>query len=194
MGQFLAFLSICFVLGNALPAWAQVRIPTLQIEETVDVKPFQPDETPQSPKTIRKHSGQSVSYTQYPLAILQTLDKVTARTGELTVRVGEPFAVGPLYAVVQTCQETSPIDPFEAAAFIQVWEPVITIENMNRAEEAETRWVFSGWMFASSPALSAMDHAVYDIWVKECTSPEEIAETRQAQDLESDPKADEPAP
>ena len=48
----------------------------------------------------------------------------------------------------------------EAAAFLQIWE--------RKPHEDQSKWVFSGWMFSSNPALSAMDHPVYDVWVIDC--------------------------
>lgn len=75
------------------------------------------------------------------------------------VRVGSTVKFGPLFIKVQACRKTDPIDSPESASFLQVWE--ITTNN-------EAQWVFSGWMFASSPALSAMDHPIYDVWVLDC--------------------------
>ena len=84
--------------------------------------------------------------------------------------IGEILKFGPLYMKVQSCQKSSPIDEPESAAFIQVWE-------VDKNEEA--KWVFSGWMFASSPSLSPMDHPIYDVWVLDCLddeSPDELKE------------------
>jgi hypothetical protein len=117
---------------------------------------------------------ESVPYEQKKFAVLQTLDKLTARTSHVTVPVGKPVAVGPLFLDVKTCQKTPATELPEAAAFIQVWEakPKPKIKKKARREsEADappSQWVFSGWMFASSPALSAMNHPIYDVWVKDC--------------------------
>jgi hypothetical protein len=92
-------------------------------------------------------------------AVLQALDKVTARVRELEVPVGGTVRFGALAITVSTCRESTPIEPPESAAFLEITE--------SRPDEpAET--VFAGWMFASSPALSAMEHPVYDIWVLDC--------------------------
>ncbi len=97
--------------------------------------------------------------TTFPRVKLQTLDKATARTQTFEARVGSTLKFGPLYIKVQSCQKSSPIDQPESAGFVQIWE--VTPE-----EKAE--WVFSGWMFASSPALSPMDHPIYDVWLIDC--------------------------
>lgn len=97
----------------------------------------------------------------YPSVKLRTLDKATARTNTIEVKVGDTVQFGSLFIKVQACRESDPLDKPESASFLQIWEVPI---NSDKSE-----WIFSGWMFASSPALSAMDHAVYDVWVLECT-------------------------
>ncbi len=98
--------------------------------------------------------------TDMPVVKLQSLDKVTARTDIFEAKVGTTIKFGPLYIRVKACRKADPIDKPESASFIQVWEVP--------PETGESEWVFSGWMFASSPALSAMDHPVYDVWVLDC--------------------------
>jgi hypothetical protein len=94
-----------------------------------------------------------------PAARLQGLDKVTARTTTFDLRAGETKVFGSLRVTLRACRENPPIEAPEAAAFLEVVE-------IKPGEQAET--VFNGWMFASSPALSAMEHAVYDVWVLSC--------------------------
>ena len=95
-----------------------------------------------------------------PTAILQTLDKITARVAEIKTTVGNEVTIGALKIIVRACKKSPPLEPPEAAAFIQITEQKPGSKLMDA--------VFSGWMFASSPALSAMEHPVYDIWVKDC--------------------------
>lgn len=94
-----------------------------------------------------------------PVVRLQSLDKVTARTMTFEVKVGSTVKFGPIYIKVQACRKAPPIDQPESASFLQIWE--IT-------PRGESKWIYSGWMFASSPALSAMDHPIYDVWVLDC--------------------------
>jgi hypothetical protein len=94
-----------------------------------------------------------------PIVKLQSLDKITARTMTFEAKVGSTVKFGPLYIKVQSCQKAPPVEPPESAAFLQIWQ-------VNADAVAE--WVFSGWMFASSPALSSMDHPIYDVWVLDC--------------------------
>ncbi len=125
------------------------------------------------------HSYAAREMTAYPRVKLQSLDKATARTMTFEAKVGSTLKFGPLYMRVNTCQKSSPIDEPESAAFLQIWE-VDTNE--------KSSWVFSGWMFASSPALSAMDHPIYDVWVLDCldyTDQSDDAPTQEAQDSEN---------
>ena len=131
-------------------------------------------------------ASQAREMTEYPRVKLQTLDKVTAHTMTFDARVGATLKFGPLYIKVLSCQKSSPIDEPESAAFVQVWEP--------EAEE-DSQWVFSGWMFASSPGLSPMDHPIYDVWVIDCleddeqkADTEEVGDTLEAE--EQPPKQD----
>ena len=95
------------------------------------------------------------------IAVMRSLDKVSARSSTFEIPVGKTVKFGgTLFIRVQACRKSPPIDPPESAAFVEIWENII---DRDKAE-----WIFSGWMFASSPALSAMDHPVYDVWVIDC--------------------------
>ena len=92
-------------------------------------------------------------------AVLQTLDKVTARVSTVEVEVGRTVRFGSLLIKVQSCDKRPPEETPESAAFLEVSE--------QREGEAPLR-IFTGWMFASSPALNALEHPVYDVWVLDC--------------------------
>ena len=96
----------------------------------------------------------------FPIVKLQSLDKVTARTTTFEAKVGTTIQFGPLYIRIQACRKADPIEQPESVSFLQIWEVP--------PETGKSEWVFSGWMYASSPALSAMDHPVYDVWVLDC--------------------------
>lgn len=125
---------------------------------------------------------------EYPAVKLRALDKITARTQTFTARIGETVQFDSLFINVKTCQKAPPIEEPESAAFLQIWQ-------MNPKSE-ESEWVFSGWMFASSPALSPMDHAVYDVWVLDCAGerpPEKaLIETDASVDIPSESAPDSP--
>jgi hypothetical protein len=94
-------------------------------------------------------------------AKLQGLDKITARVSTIEAPVGRPVAFGALEITVRACDKRPPEEPPESAAYLEIVE---------RKTNEEPKTVFSGWMFASSPAVSALEHPVYDIWVLDCMS------------------------
>ena len=97
--------------------------------------------------------------TREPTAIIQGLDKVAARVSRFEAPVGHAVHYGKLLVLVRDCERSAPEDRPENAAFLEVYE--------ERPGEAKER-LFAGWMFSSSPALSALEHPVYDVTLLEC--------------------------
>lgn len=97
----------------------------------------------------------------FSIAVLQALDKVTARVSTVNAPVGRVVKFGTLEIIARVCDKRPPEEQPESAAFLDIWEARV-------GEAADS--VFRGWMFASSPALSAMEHAVYDVWVLDCSN------------------------
>ncbi len=86
---------------------------------------------------------------------------MTARVSSIEAPVGEVVRFGSLEIIARVCDKRPPEEPPESAAFLDIWE-------VRQGEAAIS--LFRGWMFASSPALSAMEHPVYDVWVKDCVN------------------------
>jgi hypothetical protein len=97
-----------------------------------------------------------------PIAVLQGLDKISARTSQIEAPVGASIKFGTLSITVRDCEQSPPEDPPENAAFVQIYE--------TPAGE-DTKRLFSGWMFSSSPALSELEHPVYDVTLLACKAP-----------------------
>lgn len=91
--------------------------------------------------------------------VLGGLDKVAARVNTFKDKIGETAKFGSLEVIARTCVTHPPEETPESAAFVEIFD---TPQGKQRTK------VFSGWMFASSPALSALDHPVYDVWVLRC--------------------------
>ena len=98
------------------------------------------------------------------VAVLQGLDKTTARISTFEAPVGKSVRFGTLVVTVRACVKRPPEEPPQTAAFL------IIDEVRPAATTFETKRVFSGWMFASSPAVSAMEDPIYDITVLDCKS------------------------
>lgn len=101
----------------------------------------------------------AVPSVEKPITVLRALDKVTARVDEIEVQTEKPYKFGTIFITVHSCRVTTPEEQPETASFLEVSE--------FKPGEAESQ-IFKGWMFASSPALSAMEHPIYDLWVIGC--------------------------
>jgi len=105
---------------------------------------------------------------QRTVAVLQGLDKVTARISEISAELGVPVSFGTLEITARACHKKPPEEPPESTAFLEIREK-------QRGEPAKL--LFSGWMFASTPGLSALEHPVYDVWVLDCAIWQENSES-----------------
>ena len=90
--------------------------------------------------------------------VIQGLDKITARIQTFEVEVGQTYKFGVLDIFVERCVFSKPIFKPESLAFIKIKD------NSDRLSEVK----FSGWMFASSPALNALENPVYDVSILAC--------------------------
>jgi hypothetical protein len=98
--------------------------------------------------------------TAEPVALIEGLDKITARVSKFEAPVGASVRFGTLSIHVRDCEKNPPEETPESAAFLEIDEI--------RPGEDKARRLFSGWMFASSPALSALKHPVYDVTLLDC--------------------------
>lgn len=110
---------------------------------------------------------------QRDTATLRGLDKITGRSTDFVVTVGEAVAFGSLRVSLDVCYQKPPEEPPESAAFLQISG---TRPMYDDTSEDPLGTLFSGWMFASSPGLNALEHPVYDVWVIEC-APQTVAAT-----------------
>lgn len=97
------------------------------------------------------------------IALLRALDKVTARVTTLAAPVDRPTRFGTLVVTPRACLVAPPIEPPERAAFLEI---------RDESPRGGDGLLFSGWMFASSPGLSALEHPIYDLWLLDCREPE----------------------
>lgn len=91
-------------------------------------------------------------------AVLRGLDKLTGRTQDIELSAGSVTKFGRLTIVLTECRYPTGNRAGDAFAGLDV------------REDGQVDPIFRGWMMASSPALSAMDHSQYDLWVIRCTT------------------------
>jgi hypothetical protein len=94
-----------------------------------------------------------------PVAEFTGLDKITGRTITFDVLIDETVQFGALRVTPRVCHTQPPTEPARTTAFVEVDE--ITLAN-------KLQRIFSGWMFAASPGLHAVEHPVYDVWLVDC--------------------------
>ena len=111
------------------------------------------------------------SWLQAEQARLQTLDKITARIASVELVAGQPVRLGTLEIWLDDCRYRPPEEPPEHAAFLRIYDRGYGGDAGGSDGQAEADQIFSGWMFASSPAISAMEHPVYDVTLIACSSP-----------------------
>lgn len=123
-------------------------------------------QTPPRPATPPANPGANANLRPIPdapgkrVAELQGLDKVTARTQRFYAPVGQATRFGTLEISVADCLVNVPEAPPESVAYLTIVD--------NKPGQAPEK-LFAGWMFASTPSLSALDHGVYDVRVLACT-------------------------
>ena len=100
-----------------------------------------------------------------PVAVFSGIDKITGRITTFDVYVGETVQFGALQVTPRVCYSRDATEPPKTTTFVEVDE--ITLDR-------KIRRLFTGWMFADSPGLNAVDHAVYDVWLKECKQQSDI--------------------
>lgn len=105
-------------------------------------------------------SAYSVTWIDGSKARLQALDKVTARISTVEAPVGASRFFGTLEVKVNRCASHPPEEPPENAAFVTVYDRGYT--------GLDPKLIFSGWVFSSSPAVSALEHPVYDLTLLAC--------------------------
>jgi len=108
-------------------------------------------------------------------AIFTGLDKITARITRLEVPIGERVQFGTLEILADSCNKRPPTETPETTAFVEVFDVGKTLaDELAEKDTAEPSLprpperLFSGWMFASSPGLNAVEHPVYDVWLIDC--------------------------
>jgi len=107
-------------------------------------------------------STQTTVWLDGRVATMQALDKITARISTLSTPVGEARQFGTLEVTVRRCAFHPPEETPENAAFV-------IIRDLGYDPSVAPAEVFSGWMFSSSPAISALEHPVYDITLLSCS-------------------------
>jgi hypothetical protein len=119
-----------------------------------------------------------------PTAVFSGLDKITGRIISFDVAINETVRFGALEVTPRACYTRPPTEASNTDAFVEVDEVTL---------QGELKRIFSGWMFAASPGLNAVEHPIYDVWITDCKGGEKQEVTAEAPPPPA-PAAPKPAP
>jgi hypothetical protein len=121
--------------------------------------PAQPSDaaTPPSDELVVEPPPQRIAN---PTAVFSGLDKITGRITSFDVAINETVQFGALQVTPRVCYSRPPTETPNTDAFVEVDE--VTLQN-------EIKRIFTGWMFAASPGMHAVEHPIYDVWLTDCS-------------------------
>ena len=125
----------------------------------------QPRGAPQQPADTAPQPGDEIvvepppQRISNPTAVFSGLDKITGRTISFDVAINETVQFGALQVTPRMCYSRPPTESPNTDAFVEVDEVTL---------QGEIKRIFTGWMFAASPGLHAVEHPIYDVWVTDC--------------------------
>jgi len=164
------FLVFFFILNNINLTFAENKIETVPLINLEDLSPtFEEDKDElesienkildsSSEKNILKKSLSKKNDKIY--INLKALDKITAKTSDIRLAVGEKKLFGALEIKALKCQSSEGVNISDTVAYIQV-------KDLSNNDNNQV-FIFNGWTFASSPTLKSIDHPVYDLWILNC--------------------------
>jgi hypothetical protein len=143
------------------PQRARVSPPPANPQQPANPQPPQPaDAAPQSDDTVVTETPtQKIPNNR---AIFSGLDKITGRIISFDAAIGETVQFGALQVTARACYTRPPTEATNTDAFVDVDEVTL---------KGEIKRIFTGWMFASSPGLHAVEHPIYDVWLTDCSQP-----------------------
>ena len=158
------FLSIFFF--SSFPLYAQDKIISSPLINLDEIKPsFEEVES----TTIENSSNELIQLKKKNLKINNKsiarfigLDKITAKTSEIVVKLGEAKKFGPLEIKVLKCGKIDTKSIKNDVAYLQVKD---LLENQD-----EKVFIFNGWTFSSDPSITPFDHAIYDLQLINCNN------------------------
>jgi len=129
--------------------------------QPANAPPPQPaDTSPQSGDTVVTETP--TQHIENGRAVFSGLDKITGRTISFDAAIGETVQFGALQVTARACYTRPPTEVTNTDAFVEVDEVTL---------QGEIKRIFTGWMFAASPGLHAVEHPIYDVWLTDCASP-----------------------
>jgi len=161
---------LCLLSSTA--GWAQEIIPPSEPAETIEVPSLEEElggVAPWSqvpPTGAQPAAAETEEERRAKTVRLNGLDKITGRIMSFDAPVDAPTLFGALQITARTCHKRPPEETPETSAYLEITD--FGAAAAVGSGKARGQPIFSGWMFASSPALSALEHPIYDVWVIDC--------------------------
>ena len=164
LGSYRLILSFFFLLFFNSVSFAEDKVSTSTLINLNELKPSF-EEVDDSIEDIKKNESIkkkkiSLSPNNFSNAKFIGLDKITAKTSNIIINLGETKKFGPLEIKVLKCGKINSGNKNDSVAYLQVKD---VSENEN-----EKVFIFNGWTFSSDPSLTPFDHAIYDIKLLNC--------------------------
>jgi len=157
------------VIGDPAAREPAQRDPTPRVPVVRQRGPQPADTSPQpGDEVITEPPSQRITNST---ALFSGLDKITGRIISFDVAIGETVQFGALQLTPRACYTRPATETANTDSFIEVDEVTL---------QGEVRRIFTGWVFAASPGLHAVEHPIYDIWLTDCKNPAVAADQTQA--------------
>ena len=168
LGKYSIYFFICFFL-NLNQSFSET-ISNIKIEDLEDLpSTYEEIEELIDEENANQQILQQVKYKEHKKSDseiitveIKALDKITAKTSTLSIKLGEEKYFGNLKIKPLKCKASDIDQPPDTVAYLQV---IDTSDKKN-----DQVFVFNGWTFASSPTLRSLDHAIYDLWLLGCSN------------------------
>lgn len=135
-------------------------------QEPAPQQPAQSDQPAQKQPAQNKPAPETkVERVSNPVAEFSGIDKITGRIINFDVYIDETVQFGALQVTPRVCYSRPGAEAPKTDSFVEVDE--ITLDR-------KIRRIFTGWMFAESPGINAVEHAVYDVWLKGCKQKSDV--------------------
>ena len=157
------FFLILILYTYSCPSFTENKITSTPLINVEEIKPSFEDLEVENENTLSNQNlkeRKTTSNIKSSQAILIGLDKITAKSSELTININESKKFGPLEIKILKCGKVKVNNKTDSVAYMQVKD---LTKNDN-----EKVFIFNGWTFASEPSLTPFDHAIYDLQLINC--------------------------
>jgi hypothetical protein len=160
-------ISAMLLAAAPLHALAQEQFPLDEDQMPLEEEPAQPpqDQVPPTDEEVTPAPAPKIERVKNPVAEFSGIDKITGRITSFDVYINETVQFGALQVTPRVCYSRPEAEEPKTDSFVEVDE--ITLDR-------KIRRIFTGWMFAESPGLNAVEHPVYDVWLKSCKTKSDV--------------------